>query len=229
MANANYQFLETRNMFRDYLTGYPENITYDEWMKADADDKAALLFVTFYQEITLAWYNAITYFKIVHITQEDAVSTVLQYLMKNVDKISEDKNRYSAQYIYRVCYNCLASLAGSRGIDTIRSHTEISNEYTDGDTTVNLWDLVPSEDEDLETLQTKKAIWDIIKKMGPKAEKVVNHLLNPDDTLRKVSASSSERPIDRLADVSVSKAEYEEILAELKVALAPYKDILFGF
>ena len=229
MAANNYQFIQTRDMFRDYLSGYPKNLSYAEWIKADADDKAALLYVTFYQEITLAWCNAITSNKVVYVSQEDGVSTVLQYLMKNVDKIADDENRYSPRYIYKVCYNCLLSLATTRGADQKRSICEISNEYTEGDTLVNLWDLVPSEDDDIETQKTKEAVWNIIKHMGPKAEKVVNHLINPSDTLHKVSQSSSERPIDRLADVSVTPAEYETIIAELKIQLAPYKDILLTF
>ena len=94
---------------------------------------------------------------------------------------------------------------------------------------VSLFDTVPSEDDDVETQQTKEAIWTIIRHMGPKAEKVVNHLINPSDTLHKVSKSSSERPIDRLADVAVSKSEYEAIIAELKVQLEPYKDLLLQF
>lgn len=233
MPANNYQFLQTRKMFREYLSGYPKNPTYEEWLKADADDKAALLYVTFYQEVTLAWYSAVTAINVVHVTQEDGISTVLQYLMKNVDKIAEDPKRYDGRYIYRVCYNCLLSLWKTRGTDAQRSAIEIPTEFFAGcpsdlsvDKSVSLWDLVPSEDEDLETQQTKEAIWNIIRHMGPKAEKVVNHLINPKDTLHKISGSSSERPIDRLADVSVSKAEYDEILEELRIKLAPYKDVL---
>jgi hypothetical protein len=44
-----------------------------------------------------------------------------------------------------------------------------------------------------------------------------------------VAKCSTERPIDRLADVTVSDAEYAEIIKELKVKLAPYKEIILGF
>lgn len=230
MPASNYQFVSTYNMFTEYLSGYSKDfrsMTFEDWDKADADDKAALLYVIFYPEITQAWTNAIDGFGVVYVPQEDGVSTVLQYLMKNVDKISADKERYSPKYIYRVAYNCLVLLGVTRRTDKQRSSSELSNEYTDGDKTVNLWDLVPSRDDDIETQKTKEAIWNIIHHMGPKAEKVVNHLINPSDTIHKVSDKSSERPTDRLADVSVSKHEYEEILAELRIKLAPYKDILF--
>jgi len=229
MSANNQQFILTRDMFRDYLVGYPKDLTFEVWNKADAEDKAALLYVKFYQEVTLAWYNAVTALNVVYITQEDGVSTVLQYLMKNVDKITEDEKRYSPNYIYTVCYNCLLSLWKTRGTEQQRCSCEISNEYTEDDVDINLWDLVPSEDDDIETQETKEAVWNIIRHMGPKAEKVVNHLINPKDTLHRISQSSSERPIDRLADVSVSPDEYNAIVAELRVKLAPYKDVLFTF
>lgn len=242
MSSANNsQFLQTRNMFRDYLKDYPKNPDYSVWNNAPEEDKAALLYNTFYQEITLAWYNAVVSNGIVYVTQEDGVSTVLQYLMKNVEKISADADRYSPKYIYQVSYNCLLSLWRTRTTDMQRCNVEVSPDFSVDGTgnssgsasnvngTVTLWDLVPSEDEDLETQQAKEAVWNIIRHMGPKAEKVVNHLINPGDTLYKVRMQSSERATDRLADVAVSKAEYEEILAELKVKLAPFKDVLLNF
>ena len=149
--------------------------------------------------------------------------------MKNVDKISKDSKRYTAEYIYQVCYNCLLSLWRTRNTERLRCSCEISNEYAEDGVSVNLWDLVPAEDDDIETQQTKEAVWTIIRHMGPKAEKVVNHIINPGDTLHKISQSSSERPLDRLADVSVSKKEYDEIVEELRVRLAPYKDLLLQF
>ena len=228
MAASNYQFVETYNMFMEHL-GSPKDVSYDDWMRADAEDKAALLFVHFYEAITQAWYNAVTQYNIVYVSSDEGVSTVLQYLMKNVSKIEVDEKRYTHTYIYRVCYNCLSAFCGTQGTARQRCSSEISNEYTDGDVQVNLFDLVPATDEDLETIQARAAIENIIRHMGPKAEKVVNHLINPDDTLHKISQSSSERPIDRLADVSVSKSEYEAIIAELRVKLAPYKDVLLHF
>ena len=225
----NAQFIQTRNMFRDYLSGYPKNPTYEEWNNAPNDDKACLLYVTFFKEVTLAWYNAVVSLGIVYISQDDGVSTVLQYLMKNVEIISTDKERYTPNYIYTVCFRCFLSLWKTRNTERLRCSCEISNEYIENDVSVNLWDLVPSEDDDIETQQTKEAFWTIIRHMGPKAEKVVNHIINPSDTLHKISHSSPERPLDRLADVSVSKKEYDEIVEELKVRLAPYKDLLLQF
>ena len=232
MSANNYQFMQTRKMFQDYLSGYPKNLTYDEWKNADAEDKAALLYVVFYKEVTLAWYNAIVSRDISYVSQEDGVSTVLQYLMKNVALIEAEPELYSKRYIYRVCYNCIGCLPRTVSEKT-RAESEMSNEYSEvgpfGDISFDLWDLIPSDMDDYETQETKEAIWNIIQHMGPKAEKVVNHLINPKDTIHRVAMSSPERPTDRLADVTVSNSEYEEIITELKVRLAPFKEVLLTF
>ena len=228
MAANNYQFSQTYSMFCDALP-YTKDISYNNWLSADDEYKAAMLYVNFYKEITLAWCNAVVSRGIVFISQDDGVSTVLQYLMKNVPIIMAEPSRYTKEYIYRISYNCFSSLWATRGTEQQRCSVEIANEYTEGDVDVNLWDLVPSTDEDLETQQTKEAIWNIIRHMGPKAEKVVNHLINPSDTLHKVSRKASDRDKDRLADVSVSPSEYDAIVAELRVQLAPYKDVLLTF
>ena len=236
MAANNYQFVQTRDMFCEYLTGYPKNPTFEEWNSADADDKACLLYVKFYQEITLAWYNAVVAPKnrpsAVYVSQEDGVSTVLQYLMKNVEKISQDSQRYTAEYVYTVCYKCLLSLCTTRGTDAQRAGCEYPYEFTEelptGTMHLNVETLIPAEEEDFETQQVREAIWNVIQHMGPKAEKVVNHIINPKDTLHKIKMSSPERPGDRLADISVNEAEYKEIVEELKVKLAPYKDFLLS-
>ena len=228
MSVANYQFIQTYDLFTEHLSRYPKDITYEQWKAAEDDDKACLLYVTFFREVTLAWFNAIVSRNIYYVSQEDGVSIVLQYLMKNVEYIKEDPNKFCSKYIYRVCYNCIVCLPRSV-TESERNDCELSNEYTDGEVVINLWDLVPSTDDDIETIQTKEAIWTIIEHMGPKAEKVVNHLINPSDTLHKLSKSSSERPIDRLADVVVSKSEYDAIIAELKDKLEPYKDLLLQF
>ena len=234
MAANSTQFEFTRNMFREYLAGYSNNgkfstITYDVWKNADEDDKASLLFVIFYESVMNAWRKCVVDRKIVYIDSAEGVSIVLQYLIKNVSKINADAKRYDSKYIYRVCYNCLLSFCNTQWIAIRRCSVEISNEYTEGDVFVNLWDLVPSVDDDIETMQTKEAMWAVIRHMGPKAEKVVNHLINPDETYHKLSARSSERPIDRLADVSVSDKEYVDIVEELKVKLAPFIDAILQF
>ena len=54
-------FKATFNMFREYL-GYVRPLTYSEWMEVDPEDKAAVLYVQFYDQITLAWYKSRSFY-----------------------------------------------------------------------------------------------------------------------------------------------------------------------
>ena len=202
------QFRTTRNLYLQSLSEFEFPLTYETWLNADDEYKAVLLFVNFFNEIELAWYKQ----RFSYVLEEDAVSTVNMYLMKNVDKIKADSKRFTPGYIYRVASNCIYCLREPQ-VEINRDKFEVSNEVTVGDDVVNLYDLAPSEDDSYEVQQAKEAVWDIIRKMGPKAEKVVNKLLNPDDSL---SAARKKTGQDRLEDVSVSKSEFVEILEQLR-------------
>jgi hypothetical protein len=220
MAISYYSFQSTKKMFKDYLVGYSFPVSFDTWLTAPDDDKAALLFVNFYSPITLAWTKA----NAPYVLPEDAVSSILAVLLKNSNILSSDPNgykRFTAGYFYVVAWGAFYSLIRSKA-NKLRNDSEICNEVegADGDSTINLWDLVPSYDEPYETTLAKEAIWSIISDMGPKAEKVVNHLINPGDSLRANRKGNSHN--DRLADVSVSKSEYSTILTELEDKLSPY-------
>ena len=216
--SLNYSpFISTKQMFREYLVGYSYPLTYETWVAADEEDKAALLFVNFYNQITLAYSNVVTKYNADYIIAEDAVSNILGVLIKNSNILTEKDDgskRFTQGYFYSVCWGCIFSMVRSIATQKRNEH-ELSNELTDdtGDVLVNLFDLAPSID-----------VWDIIIQMGHKAEKVVNHLINPKDTLHKVSKSSSEYNSDRLADVSVTPSEYDSILAALKIELAPFAE-----
>lgn len=227
--SLNYSpFISTKQMFREYLVGYSFPITYATWAEADDEDKAALLFVNFYSQITLAYANVVTKYNADYIISEDAVSNVLGVLIKNSNILTESEDgskRFTPGYFYSVCWGCIFSMVRSIATQKRNEH-ELSNELSDddGDVLVNLFDLSPAVDDTYELKQAKEAIWDIIVHMGPKAEKVANHLINSKDTLHKISKSSSEYSSDRLADVSVTSSEYEKIVAALRVQLAPYAE-----
>lgn len=226
--SLNYSpFISTKKMFREYLVGYSYPLTYEAWIKADEEDKAALLFVNFYNQITLAYSNVVTKYNADYIIAEDAVSNILGVLIKNSTILTEKADggkRFTQGYFYSVCWGCIFSMVRSVATQKRNEH-ELSNELVDDDggVSVNLFDLAPSVDDTYEVRQAKEAIWDIIAHMGPKAEKVVNHLING-DTLKAVRKSSSEYSIDRLADVSVTPSEYEAILNTLQIQLAPFAE-----
>ena len=72
-------FYQTRDMFKEFI-GVDTPLAYSTWMELDPDKKAAALFVNFFDQITLAWYKAKSFYAV----DEDGVSTCLQYLQKNV-------------------------------------------------------------------------------------------------------------------------------------------------
>jgi len=214
------QFRVTRNLYMEYVHDFTFPLSYESWLNADDNYKAVLLFVNFFDQIELAWYKE--RYSYGPALEEDAVSEVNQYLMKNVAKIVEDPKRFTPSYIYRVAANCISCL-GFPQVDQYRNKLEVSNEVIGDDgNIVNLYDLEPSEDDSCEVRQAKEAVWAIIDKMGPKAQKVVNKLINPTDSL---SVSRTKNTGDALQDVSVSKAEYNEIIKELRVNLADYVDV----
>lgn len=214
------QFRATRNLYMECLHDFQFPLTYDAWANAEADYKAVLLFVNFFDQIELAWYNE--RYSYGPARDDDAVSEVMQYLMKNVAKIEADPKRFTARYIYRVAANCI-SCVGASQVEINRNTLEVCNEVTSDDgSVVNLYDLEPSRDESYEVAQAREAISAIIDKMGLKAQKVVNKLINPDDSL---AVNRVKGTGDKLQDVTVSKKEYEEIVKELRVQLAEYADI----
>ena len=88
------EFYETRKLYRDY-THYEKPLTFDQWSSLDRGYKAAVLFIQFFDEILLAWNKAKSYDG----DELEAVETVNQYLIKNVDKIMEEPKRFKAAYI----------------------------------------------------------------------------------------------------------------------------------
>lgn len=204
------QFRITRNLYMEYLHDFEFPLTYEAWLNADDEYKAVLLFVNFFNEIELAWYKE--RYSYGPALEEDAISEVNQYLMKNVPLIKENPKRFAPGYIYRVAANCI-SCVGASQVNINQYKLEMSNEVTAEDGIVNLFDLAPSNDDTFEVQQAKEAIWDIIAKMGPKAEKVANKLINPDDSL---AVSRNKTNGDRLGDVSVSKKEFAEILEQFR-------------
>ena len=215
------QFKEALNRFRQ-IAGYTRPMTWEEWTAlSDTDTMTAALYCQFYDQITLAWYKARADF----VADEDGLSCVLQYLIKNVPLIQAEEAKFTPAYIYRVAYNCMDCLRYIQR-DINRSNTETTNVVVFDGEELDLCDLVPHEDISYEASQDKAAFWSIIASMGPEAEKVVNFLVNG-ESLRRVSKRVKTRDDDPLADVSVSEARMNEIIDELKVRLAGFKAIYY--
>lgn len=217
VVETSSQFYETKLRFRDFAD-YERPLTYEEWMEVPDECKAAVLYVQFYNEITLAWYKT----KRSHVDTYEGVSEILLYLNKNVEKIKNDPKRFNPRYIYKVAWNCLSCLCWTDA-DYSRRYRIFENECSNiigyGEDELNLFDTIIEDEEvrekkfdtdgSIRNLANATMIWDVIEDMGQKAKYVVAKLLG-----------EKSYPPKELN--SVSEEETEEIIEELKVRLAKF-------
>ena len=209
-------FAETRNLFTMYV-GYVRPLSYDEWKALPESHKSAALFVQFYDEITLAWYKLKTTYS--YIPDEDGVSTVCQYLEKNVSRINAEPKKFSSAYIYTVAYNCLYCITHDKTSLWERNQTEISNiTYSDNGDELDLFDTVAdtrSAEDECEDQTFKKMFWQVIEDSSLETQKVVNHLIHG-DSLKKKNVNALDYKFDVLRDVKVGLDQVEGIVEELR-------------
>lgn len=131
-------FNDTLNIFMQYI-GYKEPYTYAEWCNLPQDYKCAALYVQFYQQVNLAWLKANHTKNGTQIADsEDCLSIVMQYLMKNVEKIEQDEARFTPNYIYTVCHQCLMKFC--------KSDTNLRRIYSANVCIDTSWDMAVSYD-----------------------------------------------------------------------------------
>ncbi len=214
-------FAKTRNLYIIY-TSYTEPLSFNQWNMLPDDHKAAVLFVQFYDQITLAWYKLSNIAP--WIPAEDGVSTMCQYLHKNVPIISADSRKFTPNYIYRVAYNCLYCITIDPQKLRERAFTETSNIAIGPDNVeYDLYDTassVSAEDE-FEDSEYKRQFWQVIEDAGLETQKVVNYLLNGEG-LGKVNKRCKSYKDDPLRDIQVDAERLEEIIADLKRKLARF-------
>ena len=220
LSDLGTQFYQTKVLLREFAQ-YEKALTYEEWMEAPDECKAAILYVQFYDQITLAWSKT----KRSYVDINDGVSEVLQYLNKNVEKIKDNGKRFTPAYIYKVAWNCLSCLCWDDPDYNRRRRVydnEMSNIVGYGEDELDLFDTFTDDEEEREQmfdtdgamlkLANATMIWDIVEDMGKKAKYVVANLLG-----------EKSYPPKELN--SVSEEETEEIIAELKVRLARFADV----
>lgn len=104
------EFKETYKLFKSALDSATD-ADYTEargWLQLSNELKAPALYIAFYSEIVLAWNKIHDMYP--WVDECTAVSTLLQYLMKNVNIIKAHPQRFKPQYIYTVTYKCMYSL-----------------------------------------------------------------------------------------------------------------------
>ena len=99
------EFFKAKNMFTAALN-IESKLSFEEWMKLPDDYKAAALYVNFFDNITMAYAKCAD----LCVDENDALSTLLQYLEKNVAIIMEHPERYKPAYIFTVSKNAMSPL-----------------------------------------------------------------------------------------------------------------------
>lgn len=219
MANLTALY-ETRNLFISY-TSYVKSLSFEQWMAVPEDQKAAVLFVEFFEQICMA-YNKVNRFDV--IPCDDAVSIVLQYLQKNVAKIKDDSNRYRPGYIFTVAYNCMYTLLEGDKLSLRVAETPDTYREFDG-AEVSVFDTLgissDSAEDTYELESLRDRVWQVIEDSGLEAKKVANYLLSGNlDDLKKVNPRSKRYADDPLRDVEVSLESLESIVQDLKKKLS---------
>lgn len=218
MGNA---FAETRNLFT-IATHYVKPLSFEEWAKIPRSQMSAVLFVQYYDEITLAWYKTKSFYAL----DEDGVSTICQYLEKNVDIILSNPVRFTSNYIYKVAYNCLYCICHDIKRDKDRAENEVSNLVSNGEDELDLFDTIRTESaEDVyDKADFQKKFWEIIEEGGPEMQKVADYLINNDPSALK--KKRKPLPGELLGDIEVSVEKLGSIIEELKVKLAEFRDYI---
>lgn len=238
-------FYETRDMFRNYYK-YIEPLTFEEWSALSDDDKLTVLFLQYFPEITLAWDKANVFD---FIEGEEGVSTTLQYLQKQIcdcyikghpkKKVSkeyfnahpdeceerrvieENPKKFSAAYIYKVCYNSLYCICHDLKSVKDRWENETSSIVTYGEDELSLFDIIEDKHGSIfdvvDAKDFEEEFWAIIEDTGVSAEKIMRYLLSGNKAdLKKVNASSESYKLDPLRDVEVSKETLISVLDHLR-------------
>lgn len=175
-------FRQTYTRFKESLDCYPYDLNnYYEWEQLPADLKAIGLYVQFYDQIHLAYRkNKIQY---PYIEEETAVSTVIQYLMKNVDKIIIQKDRYCPAYIYQISFNAIYALGRiKRDIgeyeNTIPLIDDSEQQYEDDSYTPEDDYLTENLEQLYDNLILESEMYDTIKQLNIQQQKIIERIYN---------------------------------------------------
>ena len=169
------RFRETYNSMRETI-GYTKPISYQEWVNVRDDYKAAWLYVQFFDQISLAWYKVSLNNR--YADEDNGVSEMLSYCVKNVTKILEDGRRFTPNYMYRVAYNCLYCIAIDRVGFKMTYETCVSQYVNSGDgDELNIFDTVAVDESPLEEI-TREEIWEIIRNQSVEMQQVIEDAIN---------------------------------------------------
>lgn len=196
------EFYETKARYVS-ATNCEYPLSFESWLELPDDMKAAALYVNFFETIILAYIKSTA----TCVDEEDLLSTLLQYLMKNVPVIVENKKKYNGNYIYRVSYNAMAALRRVKGANERIDHYAPRYVQTKDGDEWDTFEIVEDEQRPM-TSQLEYAIDEIhaiLAKSDATELAVINHLLYN----KKLSNRAEVR--------------YDEIVATLRGMLSRYK------
>ncbi|MCM1226147.1 MAG: hypothetical protein NC320_01820 [Clostridium sp.] len=201
------QFNDTLNLFKSGLTDSAYS-TYWEWMLIPDNLKAAALYVNFYDEITLAWSKTRKPF----VEEETAVSTLMQYIIKNVEIIKDNRKRFTPNYLYKVAFNAFYPLGRiKRDIDIWENRRSMyrSVEFEDVDDPDNTYYshencldksyTVDDYHEDNKLLY----VWAVIDSCDDETKRVIESLIGGKKLGKRLAEKSPE--IISLLKIKLSK------------------------
>lgn len=167
MRDNQFQITKTRFMESlSFIKAFP--ITYEYWMTLDDDFKAAALYLNFYPQIILAWQNETDYY----LEEEDCLSTMMQYLIKNVDKLKEDRKRWTRGYIYTCMKNAVIGIRRIKKNREFSDNTQ-SNIFNLDDGEHDLYDIIEDEKDCFRDFR----FWNIIDHLDDDMKAYVSHLI----------------------------------------------------
>lgn len=212
-------FHATKKMFMNYL-GWVHPLSFDEWVHKPEEDKAAWLFVQYFDQIALAWYKLRTPAAI----EEDCLEECLQYLIKNVSVLEEHPSRFNPKYIYRVVWNAIYC----RSVDPYNGQTAASSWFNNTcsayvpteDGEVCLFDLTCSDQDDIPSQIARETFWavvhGVIADLGEDAAFVVSNLCGSDASVPKFFGSEAQPQKGRRVSPDTRKRVTEELKKRLK-------------
>lgn len=211
------QFKATYNYLVNKLGVYNNDLPYRCWNSKPQDTKACYLYINFFQQIQFAWYKA----GFSYVDECEAVSIVLQYLLKNVPKIENNSKRYSNSYIYQVAFNCIRSLHW-RKRDRNRNEYEVSSVLqSDGEEFDILAISTGDQVEDYNTPQFEydaKDLFDVVASMGCEYDKLAHSFICDGMNLRRYRRGTKTV----FSDVSVNQKNVESMKREMRKILVEY-------
>lgn len=209
-------FTETKARFME-ATGISAPITYEQWLVLPDEHKAVALYINFFAEITLAWTKAEAEF----VEEDDAVSIILQYLMKNVPIITANPKKYTGSYIYRVAYNCMGCLRRVKS-ESFRYYNTISNYQTDvEDREINIFDNIEDESDPYIHLAAD-ILASIYEELDKDTKSVINNILNG----KKLTNKAKERESDIYAYLRKVFAKVADQYLVPKLLCETFSDVL---